>query len=466
MNPRFDPPSPAETPLEGAGEASSAQDESGAGPSPEPAPTGIPESATNDAPAEPPPGELAPNSAGPAPEPPPARGRVLLLEDDASFREIVRDFLMESGYTVVPVQNGGEGVREVLEGQFSVILCDLNMPSLAGDMFYRAVGRIRPEQCHRFIFMTGYGRDEKTTAFLSSIHGTVLRKPFHFGDLLDTITFVEARAGLLEEVEAASEAEAERALAAMLQADAKSRIAALPTDVPIPPSAPRSTRGPIPAVPISLTPLPFPAARTTPYPFPASHASTARFPAEEEERPRQMPLYLAAMLFALLAVGSVHFVKHREADRTMKELFAQQATLQGEWAEAESRQRLAENARAGLDRLPKRAARISSERSTTGWTGLLEAVSNAAGSQIEVRWATARQLFGVSGGCELELTGVAAGTDARRVADEFRRSLLRVLSPRFPEIRVELSSLEDVPGDTPRARFSLSLSTGAAVPKK
>src|SRR5204863_3983154 len=82
--------------------------------------------------------------------------RILLLEDDASFKEIMQCFLCENGFDVVAVQNGVEGVHEVLASDFEVILCDMLMPTLPGDMFYRAVERMRPHLCDRFIFMTGY----------------------------------------------------------------------------------------------------------------------------------------------------------------------------------------------------------------------------------------------------------------------------------------------------------------------
>jgi DNA-binding response OmpR family regulator len=119
--------------------------------------------------------------------------KVLLLEDEPQFRDIIKDFLMTHGFDVVAVQNGVEGVHEVLASDFEVILCDMMMPTLPGDMFYRAVERMRPHLCDRFIFMTGHRGNPKVNDFIKTVNGTMLTKPFHIEDLLEMIAFVQVR---------------------------------------------------------------------------------------------------------------------------------------------------------------------------------------------------------------------------------------------------------------------------------
>ena len=123
--------------------------------------------------------------------------KVLLLEDDPAFKEIMHCFLLENEFDVVSVNNGVEGVHEVLASDFEVILCDMQMPTLPGDMFYRAVERMRPHLCDRFVFMTGYRGNVKVNEFIVAVNGTVLTKPFHVDDLLELIAFVELRTFLL-----------------------------------------------------------------------------------------------------------------------------------------------------------------------------------------------------------------------------------------------------------------------------
>ena len=122
-----------------------------------------------------------------------AKRKLLLLEDEPQFRELMRDFLTSQGFDVTAVQNGVEGVHEMLAKDFDVILCDMMMPTMPGDMFYRAVERMRPHLCDRFIFMSGHRGSAKVNEFVRAVNGTLLSKPFQVSDLLEMIAFVQVR---------------------------------------------------------------------------------------------------------------------------------------------------------------------------------------------------------------------------------------------------------------------------------
>jgi DNA-binding NtrC family response regulator len=119
--------------------------------------------------------------------------RVLLLEDDEMFKSVISDFLESNFYEVVAVPNGAEGVRAILKEEFDIIICDMMMPKLPGDMFYVAVERMRPHLCRRFIFITGHRGNPKVNDFIKQVKGTMLAKPFHMDDLLEAIAFVQVR---------------------------------------------------------------------------------------------------------------------------------------------------------------------------------------------------------------------------------------------------------------------------------
>jgi signal transduction histidine kinase/DNA-binding response OmpR family regulator len=60
------------------------------------------------------------------------KGRVLIVDDGAENRELLRLVLEESGLTVEEAENGQVGVERALAGQYDVILMDVNMPVLDG----------------------------------------------------------------------------------------------------------------------------------------------------------------------------------------------------------------------------------------------------------------------------------------------------------------------------------------------
>ena len=98
------------------------------------------------------------------------------------------------------VANGVEGVREIMAMDFDVIICDMMMPKLPGDMFYLAVERTKPELCDRFIFITGYADNPKVSQFLSKTKSQVLIKPVNIEDLIQAIGIVLRRTGGKDEL--------------------------------------------------------------------------------------------------------------------------------------------------------------------------------------------------------------------------------------------------------------------------
>jgi DNA-binding response OmpR family regulator len=119
---------------------------------------------------------------------------VLLLEDDASLAEMLRNALQARNFTVTRVRSGSEGIQHILSFDYDVILCDMIMPGFPGDMFYRAVERSRPHLCSRFLFMTGHTGDRQIDTFVRSVRGLMIFKPFQLHDLLEAIKVVLKKA--------------------------------------------------------------------------------------------------------------------------------------------------------------------------------------------------------------------------------------------------------------------------------
>ena len=110
-------------------------------------------------------------------------GRILLLEDRADFREVLRDHLAFRFFQVTSVPSGVEGLREIRKDAFDLIICDMMMPGIGGEMFYWAVTRTRPATAQRFIFFTGHRNNPVIEFFFKRVNATVLVKPFKLSEL-------------------------------------------------------------------------------------------------------------------------------------------------------------------------------------------------------------------------------------------------------------------------------------------
>src|SRR5438034_4779788 len=115
---------------------------------------------------------------------------LLMLEDDLKVAELIRVFLEAHSFKVTWVTDGVEGLRHAMTTDFDIILCDLVMPNVPGNMFYLAVKRIKKHLCNRFVFMTGYKTDPNWNGFLSKMDCPVIGKPFALADLLSSIQTV------------------------------------------------------------------------------------------------------------------------------------------------------------------------------------------------------------------------------------------------------------------------------------
>ena len=113
--------------------------------------------------------------------------RVLLLEDRDDFREVLHEYLASRFFQVTSVPSGVEGLREIMKSRFDLIICDMMMPRVGGEMFYWAVTRVRPATAQRFIFFTGHQNNPAIQFFFKRVSATVLIKPFKLAALDSTI---------------------------------------------------------------------------------------------------------------------------------------------------------------------------------------------------------------------------------------------------------------------------------------
>jgi CheY-like chemotaxis protein len=115
------------------------------------------------------------------------QARILLIDDEHTIREAVKDGLKMLGTEVISAENGRQGIALYQENQqdIDLILLDMQMPGLNGRETFFRLREINPQV--KVILSSGYSESE-------SIHGIApegivafLQKPYRFEKLVAEI---------------------------------------------------------------------------------------------------------------------------------------------------------------------------------------------------------------------------------------------------------------------------------------
>jgi two-component system OmpR family response regulator len=119
--------------------------------------------------------------------------RILVVEDDKSNAEYVRDGLLESGHNVDVASDGMEGMYLATEQKYDVLIVDRMLPKLDGLALIQALrssGNKTP-----VLVLSSLARVEERIKGLRSGGDDYLVKPFAFSELLARIETLTRRSG-------------------------------------------------------------------------------------------------------------------------------------------------------------------------------------------------------------------------------------------------------------------------------
>jgi two-component system NtrC family sensor kinase len=112
-----------------------------------------------------------------------AGARVLVVEDEDSFRLLLEEALAEGEYQVTTAAHGAAALEILAAAEFDAVVSDLRMPVMDGVQFFHQVRDQRPDLAGRFVFMTGDLLDQGTRTFLEECGAPCLPKPFGLEEL-------------------------------------------------------------------------------------------------------------------------------------------------------------------------------------------------------------------------------------------------------------------------------------------
>ncbi|MGQ0505909.1 MAG: response regulator [Myxococcaceae bacterium] len=108
---------------------------------------------------------------------------VLLVEDDASLREVVQELLELEGHHVLVAHDGYEGLARLQAGGIALVLLDVVMPTMDGFQFMKELERSVPRH-PPVVLMTALAQGRIPVPPNAC---AVLRKPFDVDELLKLI---------------------------------------------------------------------------------------------------------------------------------------------------------------------------------------------------------------------------------------------------------------------------------------
>ena len=111
--------------------------------------------------------------------------RILVVDDEASQRELVSGYLKKQGFEVLTAAGGRPALELFRQSPMELILTDQRMPDLSGLDLLKAARAINPET--QVIVMTAYGNIETAVEAMKAGAADYLTKPLHLEELRQKI---------------------------------------------------------------------------------------------------------------------------------------------------------------------------------------------------------------------------------------------------------------------------------------
>ncbi|MEA5089073.1 response regulator [Solidesulfovibrio sp.] len=118
--------------------------------------------------------------------------RVLLVDDEAGFTDVLAKRLRRRGLAVEVAQSGAEGLRLLRERDFDAAVCDLKMVDMDGIEVLKVFRKMVPAM--PVIMLTGHGSEEAAKDGMQAGAADYLLKPCDIDELLAKLAAAVAKA--------------------------------------------------------------------------------------------------------------------------------------------------------------------------------------------------------------------------------------------------------------------------------
>ncbi len=118
---------------------------------------------------------------------PQASNRILVVEDEPTVARLIADVLGDEGYQVEVLLDGHEALEQAGRENYDLVICDMKMPGLDGQHFYKGLVQAGNRLSERFLFVTGDVVSQHTQRFMERHNLPHVAKPFRMEELKDQV---------------------------------------------------------------------------------------------------------------------------------------------------------------------------------------------------------------------------------------------------------------------------------------
>ena len=125
--------------------------------------------------------------------------RILIIDDEESFRHMLSVILKREGFEVETASDGEEALQKVKENTYNQVLCDIRMPRMDGLEFLKEIQKAGIDAT--LIMMSAYGTIDTAIEAMKLGAYDYISKPFKPDEILLTLKKAEERERLRKENE-------------------------------------------------------------------------------------------------------------------------------------------------------------------------------------------------------------------------------------------------------------------------
>jgi len=115
-------------------------------------------------------------------------GSVLIVDDDAMIREVLKEIVQDQHHSVVTAESGEEALDEIKKQHFDLIFLDLLLPGVNGIQILETIKE--KDKTAVIVIITAYADEPVALKAMSLGPLMMIRKPFREKDIVEILNIV------------------------------------------------------------------------------------------------------------------------------------------------------------------------------------------------------------------------------------------------------------------------------------